>query len=68
MRYHLKYLLYFEEVGSIEFAITREKQLKNWHRDWKMNLIRTMNPEMRDLGNELLSVESPRREAYVRQP
>jgi putative endonuclease len=57
-RYHLKYLVYFEEVGSIGFAITREKQLKNWHHDWKINLIRTTNPEMRDLEDELLGVQS----------
>ena len=57
-RYNLKYLVYFEEVGSIDLAITREKQLKNWHRDWKINLIRQMNPDMRDLGAELLGLES----------
>ena len=28
-RYRLKYLVYFEEVGSIDFAVTRERQLKN---------------------------------------
>jgi putative endonuclease len=57
-RYHLKYLVYFEEVGSIDLAITREKQLKNWHREWKINLIRQMNPDMRDLGAEFLGLES----------
>ena len=57
-RYNLKYLVYYEEVGSIDLAITREKQLKNWHREWKISLIRQMNPEMRDPGAELLGLES----------
>ncbi len=48
-KYHLKYLLYFEEFISINQAISREKQLKNWHKDWKWNLIRSLNPELRDL-------------------
>ena len=29
---------------------TREKQLKRWHRDWKINLIKQMNPEFNDLS------------------
>ncbi len=31
-------------------CIQREKQLKNWHRDWKINLFRESNPEMIDLA------------------
>ena len=42
-------LIYFENFGSIEEAITREKQLKNWHRKWKDNLIREFNPNLVDL-------------------
>ena len=37
----------------MELAITREKQLKNWHRDWKVNLVESDNPEWRDLAHEL---------------
>ncbi len=48
-RYRLKYLVYYECFDSIKVAIAREKQLKNWHREWKINLIKSMNPEMRDL-------------------
>jgi len=48
-KYKLYYLLYFEEYQSIQLAIAREKQLKRWHREWKFNLIRTVNPELRDL-------------------
>jgi putative endonuclease len=49
-KYHCKKLLYFEEYGDIQEAIRREKQLKNWRREWKINLIRTSNPHFRDLS------------------
>lgn len=39
-KYNLKYLLYFEDTNNVNAAIAREKQLKNWHRDWKINLIK----------------------------
>ncbi len=47
--YRVYYLVYFEEFQSIELAIAREKQLKGWHRDWKFALIRTVNPDLKDL-------------------
>ncbi len=50
MRYNLIYLMYFEEFQTMEDAITKEKQLKNWHREWKINLIKSINPEMNDLS------------------
>ncbi|MFC4721169.1 GIY-YIG nuclease family protein [Geojedonia litorea] len=43
-KYKLKLLVYYEEFQYIKEAIYREKQLKNWHRDWKINLIETVNP------------------------
>jgi putative endonuclease len=43
-------LLYYEEGQSIEDAIAREKQLRRWHREWKWNLIKSMNPELDDLS------------------
>jgi len=49
-RYNATKLVYFEECSNINDAISREKQLKNWHREWKINLIRQSN----DLFNELL--------------
>ncbi|MDD8018146.1 MAG: GIY-YIG nuclease family protein [Bacteroidota bacterium] len=51
-RYKLFYLLYFEEFQSIQLAIAREKQLKRWHREWKLNLIRTVNPDLKDLTEQ----------------
>jgi len=48
-KYKLHDLVYYERIFGIEQAIGREKQLKRWHRDWKINLIRSVNPEMKDL-------------------
>ena len=48
-KYKLKYLVYFEEFQSIQLAISREKQLKRWHREWKINLIKAFYPEMKVL-------------------
>lgn len=53
-RYHVKKLVYYEAADTAYAAIAREKQLKNWHREWKLNLIRTMNPTMTDLYPLLL--------------
>ena len=49
-KYNVDRLVYYELTDSIETAINREKQLKHWHRDWKINLIKEMNPEFRDLS------------------
>ena len=46
-------LVHFELFGTMESAIKREKQLKNWHRDWKLNLIARENPDWRDLAIDL---------------
>ncbi|WP_420577268.1 GIY-YIG nuclease family protein [Ekhidna sp.] len=51
-KYHLKYLMHFEAFSSIEQAIEREKQLKNWHKEWKWNLIKESNPELNDLAED----------------
>ncbi len=49
-RYNIDRLVYYELTDSIETALNREKQLKRWHRDWKINLIKEMNPEFNDLS------------------
>ena len=49
-KYNINKLVYYELTDSIETAINREKQLKRWHRDWKINLIKEMNPDFRDLS------------------
>ena len=47
-------LLLFEPFGNVNDAIAREKQLKRWNREWKWNLIKETNPELRDLTDELI--------------
>lgn len=49
-KYNLKDLIYFEEFSNINQAIAREKQLKNWHKEWKLNLVRTLNPTLETLN------------------
>jgi len=49
-KYALRRLVYFEETPSIDAAIAREKQLKRWHRQWKVNLVESANPEWRNLS------------------
>ena len=51
-RYGIKRLVLIEFFGSMETAILREKQLKCWHRDWKINLIEADNPTWRDLAED----------------
>ena len=52
-RYKLKKLIYFEEFSKPYEAIAREKQLKNWHRQWKINLILKSNPNFEDLYDQI---------------
>ena len=52
--YNLNILLYYEVFDHIEDAIKREKQLKKWNREWKINLIKTKNPEFKDLYSVIL--------------
>jgi putative endonuclease len=47
-------LVYFEECGEIESVILREKQLKKWNREWKLELIEKENPQWNDLYEDLL--------------
>ena len=48
-KYHLHKLVYFEDTSDINEAITREKRLKKWHRQWKLDLINQFNPSWKDL-------------------
>ncbi|MCL4548061.1 MAG: GIY-YIG nuclease family protein [Bacteroidetes bacterium] len=51
-KYNITKLVYFEETSDINSAIKREKQLKNWHRDWKINLIESVNKDWADLAKD----------------
>jgi len=53
-KYNLDKLVYFEIFDDPENAIKRGKQLKNWHRDWKLNLIKANNPGFKDLYDGIL--------------
>jgi putative endonuclease len=52
-RYNIKLLVYVEEFSTMEEAIAREKELKRFHREWKIALIEKANPEWRDLFFDL---------------
>ncbi|WBO24683.1 GIY-YIG nuclease family protein [Sphingomonas abietis] len=49
-RYGVRRLVHYEMADTMEAAILREKQLKRWHRDWKLNLIEQHNPHWEDLA------------------
>ena len=53
-KYNPNKLIYFELHKSIYSAITREKQLKNWKRQWKIELIEQTNPSWNDLYHEII--------------
>ena len=52
-KYGVTRLVYMETYASPQDAIQREKQLKNWHRDWKTRLIEEENPDWSDLSHLL---------------
>ncbi len=54
-RYGVKSLVYFEQYDDPATAIQREKNIKHWSREWKIDLIVASNPEWRDLYNEIAS-------------
>jgi len=53
-KYNLTNLVYYEQFDSIENAIKREKQLKNWKREWKLNIINQFNPIWKDLYSSIV--------------
>ena len=54
-QYQVKRLVWFQQCDSIVSAIQREKQMKAWKRDWKIQLIEQSNPCWNDLYTALLS-------------
>jgi putative endonuclease len=53
-KYHVHTLVWFEPHETMESAITREKALKEWRRDWKLALIEAINPQWRDLYDDIV--------------
>jgi len=52
-RYNVKRLVYFEEHATAPLAIQREKNIKHWPREWKIDLILSINPDWRDLYDDI---------------
>jgi len=52
-KYKVHMLVYYEHTNDINSAIEREKVIKRWKRQWKVNLIRRSNPDWRDLCSDL---------------
>ena len=53
-KYNVDKLVYYEIYNDEYTAIQREKQLKNWHRQWKINIIEKDNPQWIDLYNQII--------------
>ena len=53
-KYNCNKLVYFEQFPSIEQAIAREKQLKHFKREWKNQLVETINPQWKDLSHSII--------------
>ena len=53
-KYNLEKLVYFEWHDTLKDMVLRERQMKEWHRKWKIHAIESMNPDWEDLYNNLL--------------
>ena len=51
-KYNVDRLVYYEETTDIHAALTREKEIKAWRRNKKIDLIKSMNPEWKDLAED----------------
>ena len=56
-KYNVYNLVYYEIYDDYWIAANREKQLKNWHRQWKINLIEKDNADWQDLSIELFNMD-----------
>ena len=54
-KYRVHSLVYYEVYGDIIDAITREKRMKKWKRQWKIELIEKTNPQWRDLYSDIMN-------------
>lgn len=55
-KYKLKMLVYIQQYNYIEDALSLEKRLKRWHREWKINLIEQQNPTWADLSQKFFDL------------
>lgn len=51
-KYNVNKLVYYEKTTDVKSAIQREKNIKKWNRDWKLELIKKTNPNFNDLSLE----------------
>ena len=58
-KYSVHNLVCYEKHNDINRAINREKQIKKWERQWKINLIQKFNPEWNDLYYDLIDQNGP---------
>jgi len=58
-KYSVHNLVYYERHNDVNRAINREKQMKKWERQWKINLIQKTNPQWKDLYHELYGHNGP---------
>jgi len=53
-RYGVHMLVYYEQGDDHDSVVQRERQIKKWRRKWKLELIETLNPEWKDLSEEII--------------
>ena len=53
-KYNCQKLVWYLETNNVESAIMQEKRMKKWKREYKENIINEMNPDWRDLYNDLI--------------
>ena len=53
-KYKLHKLVYYEQHENIYSAIKREKQMKKWQRQWKLEIVEKLNPHWKDLYEEII--------------
>jgi putative endonuclease len=58
-KYDCKTLVWFEQHQEMHTALAREKELKKWRRDWKVDLIEKTNPQWRDLYADFINPPPP---------
>lgn len=58
-RYNVNQLVYYEETNRVEAALEREKQIKSWRREKKLELIRNFNPKWHDFSKDILGDGEP---------
>jgi putative endonuclease len=67
-KYRVHRLVHFELYDRAEPALQREKSLKHWSRAWKIQLIEKLNPDWRDLYEEICGQSAPHSYPYPADP